>query len=106
MDEIPIAPPRVRRLALRCARLTEAAGPLPVGAMRETLVECTRRPGRMPCPGFLRVTKLGDDRLYAWCPLCRGDQIYISEWQDSLFADGPMAPVNEDASRSPGAHDE
>ena len=106
MGEVPSAPPRMRRLALRLARVTEAGGPLAVGTMRETLVECTRRPGKTPCPGFMRVTKLGDERIYAWCPVCRGDEIYVSDWKDSLFADGPMAPVGDDDSGGSRAGDE
>jgi len=105
MGEIPTSPVRLRRLALRLARLVEAGGPLTVGQMRESLVECIRKPAKTPCPGFLRVTKLEDERIYACCPICGGDQFYISDWQGSLFADGPCPPVSDADFPGPGKLD-
>lgn len=90
---IPTGNAQLRRMALRAARLVEYGGPLKVGESRETLAECVRRPGGVPCPMMLWVMKLADDRIYGWCPACHGDEFYISGWQDTDWADGPMEPV-------------
>jgi hypothetical protein len=90
---LPIEPPRLRRQALRMARLIEYGGPLRVGEIRETLVECTRRPRRSPCPGLLWVRKLPDDSILASCIVCEGEEIYIHDWQETEWAEGPMPPA-------------
>ena len=53
--DLPTKPAPLRRNALRVARLIEYNGPLEVGHSRETLVECTKRPGRRPCLGLMWV---------------------------------------------------
>ena len=88
--------PAVRRLALRLARLIEYGGPLKPGQRRETLVECTRRPRRKPCPGLLWVYKRDDGEIEAHCGSCNDDNIFISGWQETLWADGPMEPISDD----------
>lgn len=45
--------PQIRRRVLHFARLIEYGGPLTSKQMRETLIECPRRPGRVRCPGLL-----------------------------------------------------
>jgi len=84
--------PQLRRRVLRLARLIEYGGPLAVDTWRETLVECTRRPGGATCEGLLWVSKRRDDVIEAWCPICRGEEIFISGWQDTDWAEGPMPP--------------
>jgi len=86
--------PKVRRQALRVARLIESGGPLEAGQMRETLVECSRRPGRRPCEGLLWVVKAADGRIEALCRICRQEMIYVSGWEDTEWADGMMEPVD------------
>jgi hypothetical protein len=86
--------PRLRRQALRMARLIEYGGPLQQGQMRETLVECSRRSKRRPCPGLLWVTKGAEDTIEAHCALCRNEEVYISGWQETIWAEGPMEPVS------------
>jgi hypothetical protein len=85
--------PRIRPQVLRHARLIEYGGPLAPGFMRETLVECSRRPHRKPCSGLLWVFKLEDGRIEATCTTCRSERIFISGWQKNRWADGPTAPL-------------
>lgn len=82
-----------RRRALRVARLIEYAGPIERGSTRETLIECELRPARSPCHGLLWVHKSEEDHIEAFCPKCESLQYVISNWQDTLWADGPMAPI-------------
>lgn len=92
-NDIPLRPARLRRNALRVAQLIEYGGPLEVGEMRETLVQCTKRPKGRPCPGLLWVAKQEDQRIYAFCVGCRRDELVISGWEDTRWADGMMEPV-------------
>jgi hypothetical protein len=85
-------PRALRRNIIRVARLIEYGGPLPARTGRETLEPCDRRPGRQLCRGFLWVTKLPNDNLLAFCPVCHTDQVYIENWQDTLWSEGPMDP--------------
>jgi hypothetical protein len=93
--ELPEEPPRLRRLALKVARLIEAGGPLKPGETRETLVECSRRPKREQCLGLLWVEKFADEQqtIHAFCLVCRNEELYISGWQDTEWAEGPMEPA-------------
>jgi len=90
--ELPLALP-VRRRALRLAQLIEAGGPLEVSQIRETLVACSSRLQRKSCVGLLWVEKARDERIYAYCMLCQREEIFISGWQDTIWANGPMDPV-------------
>ncbi len=91
--DIPQKPTRLRRNALRIAQLIEYGGPLKEGKMRETLVPCGKRPNREPCPGFLWVAKQPDQSIYACCMACRQDEVLISGWEDTIWAEGMMKPV-------------
>ena len=51
------------------------------------------RPKRKPCMGLLWVEKADDDRIWAYCVACKREEIWISGWQDTLWADGPMEPA-------------
>ncbi len=84
---------RLRRQVLKIARLVEYGGPLPPGHTRETLVECSRRPNRQQCLGLLWVTKQDVETIFAHCLICGGDQIHISGWEDTDWAEGPMEPA-------------
>ena len=86
----------VRRQALRIARLIEYGGPLAPGYTRETLVECSRRPGRAPCEGLLWVVKTEAALIEAICRVCEQERILISGWQHTDWAAGPMEPVSAD----------
>ena len=94
--DLPTDDARARRQALRVARLIEAGGPLARGESRETLVECTKRPGRKACLGLMHVEKTEQDEIYAFCPLCRGDELTIHNWQGTRWAQGLSAPVRDD----------
>ena len=61
---------------------------------RETLVECSRRVDRRLCTGLLWVAKATDGTLEAFCPLCRREDLVISGWADTVWAEGPMTPVS------------
>jgi len=92
-DELPAGPPRLRRNALRILRFIEYGGPLRQLHGRETLIECRRRPGREPCPGWMWVVKQNDNRIQVHCPTCHEVEAIISGWEETLWADGPMDPV-------------
>lgn len=89
---------RLRRNALRIASFIEAGGPLNHRDGRETLVACKRRPGRKPCLGLMWVMKREDDRIEAFCFVCRDTEAIVSGWKDTEWAEGPMepAPMYED----------
>ncbi|HEY3451071.1 MAG TPA: hypothetical protein VGK67_32235 [Myxococcales bacterium] len=91
---LPDEPARLRSNALKVARLLEYGGPLEPGHCRETLVECSKRPKGRRCPGLLWVTRLHDKTIHAGCMMCRQDEIHISNWQETEWADGPMEPVS------------
>ncbi len=93
LDEAGNPPPELRRRVLRLALLIEYGGPLTRGAARPTLVECHRRPGHKPCSGFLWVVKTEDDLITTWCPSCDAEEVSISGWEDTVWADGPCQPV-------------
>jgi hypothetical protein len=95
--ELPLELP-VRRQALRFAQLIEAGGPLEVGEFRETLVPCSSRLHRRACLGLLWVEKSQDDRIWAYCLVCRRAEIFISGWQDTIWANGPMEAVKRERS--------
>jgi hypothetical protein len=86
----------VRRRALRIAQLIESGGPLAIGQLRETLIPCSLRPNRKPCLGLLWVEKVEDERIYAYCLACKREEIVITGWQDTMWANGPMEPASEE----------
>src|SRR5688500_1203085 len=94
LDEHGDPVPAIRRKALRFARLVEYGGPLEVGQARETLVECSRRPDRRPCPGLLWVQKRDPQAIEATCLICRDEHIVITGWESTIWADGPMEPID------------
>ena len=83
---------RLRRNVTRVAQLIEYGGPLLPGQVRETLLECRRRPDGRACSGFLRVAKQMDDTLLAFCEECGTKQVSIHNWQGTRWASGPPAP--------------
>jgi hypothetical protein len=89
---------RLRRQVLRIARLIEYGGPLQVGASRETLVECKRRPRGQPCLGLMWVAKRDapDFAIHAYCLVCGENEAMIYKWADTEWADGMMEPVPPD----------
>lgn len=89
---------RLRRNALRIAAFIEYGGLLKRRDGRETLIACKRRPGRRPCLGLMWVMKRDDDRIEAFCFVCKDTEAIVSGWQDTDWADGPMeaAPMYED----------
>ena len=94
--ELPTANLQLRQQALRVARLIEYGGPLQVGEFRETLVECSARPKRRPCLGLMWIQKTDDQRLDAYCLVCRRDHVVISGWEETQWAEGPMEPASDD----------
>jgi len=94
--DLPRYDARLFRKALRVAQLIEAGGPLEAGQFRETLVACSLRPDRKPCTGLLWVEKTSDERIWAYCVSCKREEIWISGWQHTLWADGPMDPASHE----------
>lgn len=93
-DTIPAEPPRLRAQALRVAQAIEAGGPLARGQSRETLIPCTKRPAGAAYPGLMVVLKQRDDAILLFCPICTNDEYLIYEWEDTLWANGPMEPMD------------
>lgn len=93
LDETGAPVPAVRRQALRVARLIEYGGPLEIGFLRGTLVECSRRVARRPCQGLLWVAKVDDATIEVFCPSCRRERLQISGWEQTEWAEGPMTPL-------------
>ncbi len=94
---IPAEPPALRNKALRVAQAIEAGGPLARGQSRETLTPCTKRPNGVACPGLMVVIKQRDDAILLFCPICTNDEYLIYEWEDTLWAEGPMEPMDIEA---------
>ena len=91
--DLPVSNLRIRRNMLRIAQYIEYGGPLEHGFRRETLVACKRRPKRQPCLGLMWVVKNPDETIHAYCIGCGELEAVISNWQDTLWASGPMEPL-------------
>ena len=89
---IPEEPSPLRRNAIRVARLIEYGAQLQPKEHRETLVECTRRPGRKPCLGFMMVTKEADQTIVSFCNTCMEMDTAIYEWETTPWAEGLPQP--------------
>src|SRR5881296_2828302 len=90
---LPVAPRALRARAIRVARLIECGGSLRPGEVRETLVECRRRPGGRACGGLLIVANRPDGTLFAVCPACCIEQVVIENWQGTRWARGLASPL-------------
>ena len=97
---LPADNPPLRKQVLRVAQVIEYGGPLLKGARRETLICCTRRPNRKPCIGLLWVEKTEQDSIHAFCPTCRTGEMLVSNWQDTIWAEGPMEPLAPETVRA------
>jgi len=86
--------PAARARALRIAQCIEYGGNLEPGHSRETLLQCRRRPNGAQCPGLLYVLKQKDDAILVFCLICQVDEYLIYEWQDTLWAEGQMEPLD------------
>jgi len=93
-DFIPTEPPALRAKALRVAQAIEAGGPLARGLSRETLIPCTEHLDGAPCPGLMVALKQRDDAILLFCSVCTNDEWLIYEWEDTLWANGPMEPID------------
>jgi hypothetical protein len=100
--DLPVDNARLRRQVLRIARLLEYGGPLQPLHTRETLVECSRRPGGKPCPGLLWVSKNAGDAIEASCAVCGNQEIVIQNWHQTPWAEGMMEPLPLDPPPPPG----
>lgn len=92
-DSANVTAPRFRRRLLWIARMIEYGGPLEEGQARETLIECTMRPDRRPCPGLLWVSKGYDGRIEAFCRSCEALSVSVTGWENTIWANGPMEPI-------------
>jgi hypothetical protein len=86
------------------AHCIEYGGPLPPDHATLTLIQCRRKPDGVPCRGMLMVAKTDRDELHAYCASCESDEFLISNWQETLFAEGPpgafpLKPEGVDDSR-------
>lgn len=85
--------PRLYRRMLRIARFIEYGGPLKKNETRETLIECRRRPKGRACIGLMWVMKTDEDAILAHCLLCRNEEAFIHNWQETEWANGIMEPI-------------
>ncbi len=92
--EIPTDAPAVRRNVLRVARVIEYGATLPVGGLRQTLIECSKRPAGMACQGLLLVKKQPDASLIAFCPACGTDHFLVYKWQGTRWSQGQPKAVS------------
>jgi hypothetical protein len=88
--------PAARSRAIRIAQCIEYGGNLQRGHSRETLIQCRRRPDGAACPGLLHVLKQKDDAILVFCVICEVDEYLIYEWEDTLWAEGQMEPIDID----------
>jgi len=77
-------PESARRLGMFFGTIVQAATAWPFPDIpTQSVLRCRRRPGRKPCPGFLRVLLLEDKNEIAWgCSSC-DDEGWISNWRGS-----------------------
>ena len=101
---LPVENPRLYRRVLRVAQFIEYGGTLKPGEMRETLMQCRKRPGRNRCPGLLWVIKTARDDITAFCMACGSAEMHISNWQETEWADGLMDPMSASAPPDKGLH--
>ena len=52
------------------------------------------------------VTKNQDDSILSYCLVCKTDEALVRGWQNTDWADGPMAPVGPESSAAVVAADE
>jgi hypothetical protein len=86
-------PNELYRNALRVAQCIEYGGPLPTRSAVLSLIPCRRRPGGKACRGTMVVAKTDRDELYVACPACESEEFLISNWQDTVWAEGIREPV-------------
>jgi len=85
--------PRLYRRMLRIARFIEYGGSLQKAETRETLIECKRRPKGKPCLGLMWVVKAEDDGILAHCVVCKTEEAFVHNWQETEWAEGMMEAV-------------
>lgn len=67
--------------------------PLKKNETRETLIECKRRPKGKSCIGLMWVDKTENDGILAHCVVCKAEEAFVHNWQDTEWADGMMEAV-------------
>lgn len=92
---IPPDQPRLRRNVLQVARVIEYGAMLSPGHFRETLIECSKRPGGVRCEGLLWVQKRSDETILAFCPDCLTEHILVHNWQGTKWSKGQASPLTE-----------
>ena len=80
----PGAPAPALRLATHLRRIVRAATVFAGRGIQPTALPCRRRPGRVPCPGRLRMERQDLPSRILWeCPACDEAGV-IDGWQGSL----------------------
>lgn len=97
-------------MAEHLTHIVEAGTTSPVGEPTVTVIPCSRRPGRRPCPGLIEVVRLDvPASIEWWCPVC-GDEGVVSGWEGSPFdlrrptphVDVQAAPPHDRLGAQPG----
>lgn len=91
--EIPPEHPQLRRNVLNVARVIEYGSTLPRAHFRETLIECSKRPGGKRCEGLLWVERQSDDSLRAFCHRCGTVHFLVYNWQGTPWSRGHAQPT-------------
>lgn len=90
-----------RRLAAYLGSIVAAASVALPSEVVDTALRCRRRPGRKPCPGYIRLQQDAGSRILWGCTAC-DDNGVISGWENSawdLSHLGPRLPVAEPGER-------
>ncbi len=84
--ELPTENLRLRSRVISVLRVVEYGAALERGMIRETLIECKKRPGGRRCTGLLHVEKTDDDGLLSFCPECGTQHMFVHNWQGTKWA--------------------
>jgi hypothetical protein len=96
-DTDPEIHPAAWKLAEHLRGVIRAATSVPSGYERDSALPCRRRPGRRPCPGWIRVVRQDvPPHIYWDCAAC-DDSGVIHGWEGSPYDLRPPRPLHEQA---------
>jgi hypothetical protein len=93
----PEVHPAAWKLAEHLRGIIRAATAIPAGYDLESALPCRRRPGRRPCPGWMRVGRQDVPAHIYWeCSSC-DDSGVIHGWEGGPYDLRPPRPLHEQA---------
>ncbi len=97
-DTDPELHPAAWKLAEHLRGVIRAATATPSGYELDSALPCRRRPGRRPCPGWLRIERQDVPAHIYWaCSRC-DDSGLIHGWEGSPYDLRPPSPLHDQAS--------